>query len=1007
MGLTISPCEEKHVQDANKQPRIGRKKRQRRRQRTKDNEIKLATWNLRSLYRVGALQNTLYDLEKYEIDVAAVQETRWLDSGIHAMKAYTFYYSGNKQMQHEFGTGFMVKKAFDHCIIGFKPVSKYISTLRFQTKTDKVTLINAHAPTEAKEDHIKDSFYDELDRIYDSIPTSDIKMVIGDMNAQVGKEEAFRTVVGVHSLHAKSNDNGCRLVQFAAAKNMVTRSTHFDRKDIHKITWISNDGRTKTQIDHVLIEKHRADSITNVRSYRGTTHESDHHLIKSIMRLKKRQTTKKKAEPRPKYNTGMLKNEAVQKRFIDKVEEKLAQEEEPNESTLDEAVNKTMGVLAAAAEEVLGIRRGTRKNNWFDEECREAAIRKKEALNKMQQRKTRSTEANYKKLRDNAYRLMRRKKRQHLNKEITEIEEKNRNGNIRQFYEDVNKKKKTFRPQAIKIKDANGDLVSDEYAVAQRWKDYFESLLNRPTNQLETERRFSTAEPHIETPTLEEVAQAIKNLKNYKAAGEDNIPAELIKNGGKTLCGRLHQIIVRVWEEQEMPTAWNTGLIIPIHKKGDKTDCTNYRGICLLNTSYKVMAKILYNRLVGYTEEIIGDYQCGFRRARSTTDQIFAIRQIMEKAYEYNVNIQQLFVDFQQAYDSVDRLVLYNIMSEFGIPYKLVQITKATMNGSKGKVLIQHTISEPFDIKTGLRQGDCLSTLLFNLALEKVARALSVNWKGTILNTSKQICAFADDVDLLGRSVLAVKESFVEMEEEASNIGLKISENKTKYLALDRRNGVRLGQNLTIGDYNIETVQSFKYLGSILNTTNEIEEEIKMRTLQGNRCFFALKQLFRSPILSRSTKLRVYKTILRPVVMYGSETWTTTIKQENQLNAFERKLLRSIIGPVRDENGIWRIRTNRELTDIFGPETLTAAIKAGRIRWAGHVMRMDHTRTVKKILTRNIAEGVRVRGRPRKRWLDCVEEDLIKLGVANWKDMAQDRTEWRAVVERAKTQLGS
>lgn len=423
-----------------------------------------------------------------------------------------------------------------------------------------------------------------------------------------------------------------------------------------------------------------------------------------------------------------------------------------------------------------------------------------------------------------------------------------------------------------------------------------------------------------------------------------------------------------------------------------------------MNSSYKIFAEILYGRLLPYTEEIIGDYQGGFRLGRSTTDQLFTIRQIMEKAWEYNITIHQLFVDFKQAYDSLYRNELFEIMMEFGIPKKLTNLTKATLTDTKCRILINNTQSDPFDIDTGARQGDKLSTILFNLALEKVARAMSINWEGTIFYSSKQMTAFADDTDLIGRGTLAVKESFVEMDMEASNVGLLVNEDKTKYMTLDRKNGSRVGQNITMDNYNFEVVQSFKYLGSILNVTNDIEEEIKMRITQGNRCFFALKHLFRSSLVSRATKLRLYKTIIRPIVMYGSETWPLATKHESTISCFERKILRAICGPIH-ENDVWRIRTNRELKDIFGSETIIGTIKAGRLRWAGHVARMTDDRTAKKALDRNF-DGTRARGRPRKRWIDGVEEDLQKLGVTGWRSLAEDRLQWRQVVESAKTRLG-
>ena len=123
-----------------------------------------------------------------------------------------------------------------------------------------------------------------------------------------------------------------------------------------------------------------------------------------------------------------------------------------------------------------------------------------------------------------------------------------------------------------------------------------------------------------------------------------------------------------------MPEEWKGSIIEPIHKKGDKTDCNNYRGISLLPTTYKILSNILLSRLISYTGEVIVDHQCGFRRNMSTTDHILCIRKILEKKWEYNEAVHQLFIDFKKAYDSVRRKVLYNSLLEFGSPKKLVRL---------------------------------------------------------------------------------------------------------------------------------------------------------------------------------------------------------------------------------------------------------------------------------------------------------------------------------------------
>jgi sorting nexin-29 len=166
----------------------------------------------------------------------------------------------------------------------------------------------------------------------------------------------------------------------------------------------------------------------------------------------------------------------------------------------------------------------------------------------------------------------------------------------------------------------------------------------------------------VPEPSAAEVEVAIRKMKRYtsrKAPGYDQIPAELIQaGGGGTLHSEIHKLIMLIWNKEELPHQWKESIVVPINKNGDKTDCSNYRGISLLSTSYKILSNVILSRLIPYADEIIGDYQCGFRRNRSTTNQIFYIHQILEKKWEYNGTVYQLFIDFKKAYDSVRRETL-------------------------------------------------------------------------------------------------------------------------------------------------------------------------------------------------------------------------------------------------------------------------------------------------------------------------------------------------------------
>ena len=122
---------------------------------------------------------------------------------------------------------------------------------------------------------------------------------------------------------------------------------------------------------------------------------------------------------------------------------------------------------------------------------------------------------------------------------------------------------------------------------------------------------------------------AIEILKRYKSPGIDQIQAELIKAGGRTILSEIHKIINPTWNKEELPEEWKESIVVPVCKKGYKTECSNYRGISLLLTTYKIISNILLSRLTPYAEEGIGDRECGFRRNRPTSNPIFCIRQII------------------------------------------------------------------------------------------------------------------------------------------------------------------------------------------------------------------------------------------------------------------------------------------------------------------------------------------------------------------------------------------
>jgi hypothetical protein len=228
-------------------------------------------------------------------------------------------------------------------------------------------------------------------------------------------------------------------------------------------------------------------------------------------------------------------------------------------------------------------------------------------------------------------------------------------------------------------------VFADSHSILNRWKNYFSQLLNvhivSDVRQIEVHR----AKPLVPGPNRLEVETAIAKLKKYKSPGSDQIPAELIQAGGEMLLSAIHKLINSIWNKEDLPGQWKESIIIPIHKKSDKSECNNYRAISMLLTSYIILLNFLLSKLSPYMDEIIGDHQCGFRHNRSTTDQIFCIRRIMEKKWKCNETVHQLFIDFKETNDSLRREVLYNIFIEFGLTMNLVRLIKMCLNETCNK----------------------------------------------------------------------------------------------------------------------------------------------------------------------------------------------------------------------------------------------------------------------------------------------------------------------------------
>jgi hypothetical protein len=311
------------------------------------------------------------------------------------------------------------------------------------------------------------------------------------------------------------------------------------------------------------------------------------------------------------------------------------------------------------------------------------------------------------------------------------------------------------------IKDENGNILTREEDIMERWREYFQNLLeeeNNPKEREEVQERDNLREREGEERkiTKQEFEKALSKMKNGKAPGHDEITTEMIKYAGESGTETLIELLNEASKAKTVPVDWQTGIITPLFKKGDHRECKNYRGITLLSIPGKLYARILELRIRETLENTIEESQCGFRTHRGTQDLIFTIRQISEKTIETGREVHLCFIDLEKAFDRIKREDVWKSLRNRGIDEKTIKQIESLYETSKSYVRTRNETSSTFETGIGLRQGCVLSPLLFSIVLDdavkeskKEAKQFTIgNWKMKEVKITD--LSYADDMVVFG-----------------------------------------------------------------------------------------------------------------------------------------------------------------------------------------------------------------------------------------------------------------
>ena len=543
------------------------------------------------------------------------------------------------------------------------------------------------------------------------------------------------------------------------------------------------------------------------------------------------------------------------------------------------------------------------------------------------------------------------------------------------------------------IQDKNGKCLTESSDITTRWTEYCKELYNYQSHGDPEVLVADESTNEDDFPILrEEVEAAIKALKKGKAAGVDNIPAELIQNGGEDVVDLLTAICNKIWQTGEWPSAWTKSLIITLPKKGNLQLCNNYRTISLISHASKVMLKILLNRLKPQAEEIIAEEQAGFRSKRSTTEQIFNLRVLGEKYSQHQQDIFHVFIDFKKAFDRVWHGALWATMKKYNMGKRLIETIRQLYTKASSAVLVQGTVGEWFHTSVGVRQGCLLSPTLFNIFLERIMTEALENHQGTVSIGGRTITnlRFADDIDGLAGTEEELAKLVDCLDGTSTKFAMEISAEKTKLMSNTNQPTTR---RIMVNGQELESVNQFKYLGAVINEEGSRTEVIS-RAAQTAKAMAKLKTIWRDKNISLKTKLMLLRALVLTIFLYACESWTLTADLQRRIKAVEMRCYRQLLG-ITYRDHITNEEIIGKVKQAMGQhEDLLTTIKRRKLKWYGHVTRSDG---LAKTILQGTVQGGRRRGRQRKKWADNILEWTGR-SFSDTQALARDRQRWRDLV---------
>lgn len=980
--------------------------------REKSVELKLGTWNIRTIN--GKEEEIVDEMKENGIYILGISETKKQGSGVIDLKnGYMLRYSGTKSGEaRKEGVGFIGTYDMEKKITKWEAINSRIIYIELELE-ETTAIIQIYAPTEGSEGTKVEEFYDELQKVVDRVrEKARYVIIMGDWNARIGEDEAKGLgAMGPYG-EKTQNRNGKKMLDFCITNDLLIGNSFYEHRKEDRNTFEAEGRETKSIIDYIVYTQPTSKIIKDVRVETKAELNTDHRLLVAETTMEKTGEFDRRKYERIKLEK--LRNEEIRQQYAARVTEALNKwEEQANITKMEDRWAILKQTLIEESEKICGkskVDTNRKRTRWWSEEVKSVVREKKLAWKKYQSNKTNENKEDYIRKRNEAKATIKIAKTRSWENFGDELEDKFKHNN-RQFWSAI-KALKGNKPKRIwNIRDKNNELKTESGDILAAWKEYYEEKFKEDNGATEenTDLRTEQINETIENGNIqdeisqEEVEYAIWKLKVGKASGGDGIAPEMIKWGGAKVKEWIWVLCKTAWNENTIPQDWERNIIIPLHKKGAPTEMENYRAICLSSIPFKIYTRIIERRLRNEIENKMEEEQAAFRKNRQTNDHICVVREVIGKMIEKGRSLYLTFLDLKAAFDNVSRDIMWKILSEKNISGKLINVIKGIYNRVEGVIRIEGKVSDNFEMKQGLKQGDSLSPLLFIIYMDDIIKKCKVRTPKLNIGNKDlqpvfiQSLVYADDIVLMTDTQLKMQRLLNTWVKEIENKKMSINIKKSKVMIIKGKTSeVNEEGGIFCKGVRLEEVSTYQYLGTTISNEGKIDQEVLNRIKKATGIYYQLnKTVFGKKEIQKKSKRKVYETIVLPTLLYGSETWPTKEKHERQITAIEMKYMRKIVGITKMDR--W---TNERVMEEVEQEPIINKIEKRQLHWYGHITRMGQERMTKRVIEARRV-GKRKVGRPRKKWEDRIKEIGQRRGktIGEMKNMAGDKKRWKNWIE--------